>query len=126
MPLSCPIAIVAATKMHAVVLAKFISLSFALPTEDSPGHYYRRVRPAEKRLCWLPKSSTLVAFQSDQSERGTMNCRRFPLIVLLSIAASAASAQIAGCADAPPGSSSIPCPVDITARRSFDMASVER
>jgi cytochrome c oxidase cbb3-type subunit 3 len=57
-----------------------------------------------------------------------MNCRSFRLIVIVSLAASAPSAlaQIAGCADAPPGSSSIPCPVDITARRSFDMASVGR
>ncbi len=57
-----------------------------------------------------------------------MNCRSFPLIVIVSVAASApfAFAQIGGCADAPPGSSSIPCPVDITARRSFDMASVGR
>lgn len=57
-----------------------------------------------------------------------MNCRSFPLIVLVSLAASApfVLAQIAECADAPPGSSSFPCPVDITARRSFDMASVGR
>jgi len=63
-----------------------------------------------------------------RGKRGNMSYRNFSLIVIVSLAVSArlASAQIAGCADAPPGSSSFPCPVDITARRSFDMASVGR
>src|SRR5258706_6177103 len=57
-----------------------------------------------------------------------MKYRNFSLILIVSLAASArlAFAQLGGCADAPPGSSSVPCPVDITARRSFDMTSVER
>jgi cytochrome c oxidase cbb3-type subunit III len=59
-----------------------------------------------------------------------MSYRNFSLMVMVSLAASApfASAQPGGCAAASggPAASSSPCPVDITAKRSFDMASVER
>ena len=66
--------------------------------------------------------------QSGSQQKRNMNYHNFSLILIVSLAASArlAFAQLAGCADAPPGSSPFPCPVDITARRSFDMISVER
>jgi cytochrome c oxidase cbb3-type subunit 3 len=57
-----------------------------------------------------------------------MSYRSFSLIAMVSFAASAqfALAQPGGCVVAPAGLSSSPCPVDITASRSYDMASVAR